>query len=91
MTKQEVIWLLIRIAGLYSLAKGLLSAFEILGSIIILLTSDTPQVFRSLIGTYIGTTIGSLVLSALGLYLINDGKYIFRVLDRQPRASEHSI
>ena len=88
MTKVEVIWLLIRIAGLYYLAKGLLIALEILSGILILLTEDTPGVSGSLFGAYIGQVIGSMFLSALGLYLINDGRYIFRALDHQPRGSD---
>lgn len=87
MTKQELIWLLIRLVGVYFLAKGILLALELLAGIFLILESGTLQVLGSLIGTYIGSLLRSLALSALGLYLLNGGSFLFRVLNRQPSVS----
>ena len=85
MTKREVIWLLIRLAGVYFLAKGLLMTLELLNVLLVPLAYDLPGLtFSSLIREQFSPLLVTLFYLALGLYLIYRGGVVFRVLNRQP-------
>ena len=81
MTKREVVWLIIRLAGLYFLWQAVESAVCFVTSAGIVngpsgVAGDSSQVLLLML-------FKAALYSALGFYCVRDGKFFFDVLSRE--------
>jgi hypothetical protein len=80
-TKKQVIWLVIRLAGLWFLWQSAGNAIALLGSFLHL--SENPELLERSTGLLLQMA-GQVALSfALGLYCVGDGRILFDLLNRE--------
>jgi hypothetical protein len=82
MTKAEVIWLLIRVAGLYFIYQSIEVAISTFG--VLLVASEAPGVMSKSAGVLLPAIIRIVFYAWLGIYLLNDGSKFFQMLNRRP-------
>jgi hypothetical protein len=88
MKKEEIIWLLIRIAGLYLLFESLQETLALFSSFLVALKST--QLMTVSAGVFIQAILRILLLTSVGLYLVFNGSLVFHLLNRQPDAEDLS-
>ena len=86
MTKKEVIWLLIRLAGLYFLWQCVASLFGVLSTLTI--SQASLDFLARSSGLLLTSALLMLVYLALGLYLLTNGELLFFWLNREPDSYE---
>jgi len=82
MTKAEVIWLLIRIAGLYFIFQSTEVAISTFGALIV--AGETPGLISKSTGVLLPAIVRIVFYAWLGIYLLNDGTKFFQMLNRRP-------
>lgn len=82
MTKTEVTWLLIRVAGLYFIYQSIEVAISILG--VLFVAGEAPGVMSKSTGVLLPAIIRIVFYAWLGIYLLNDGSKFFQMLNRRP-------
>lgn len=85
MTKREVVWLIIRLAGLYFLWNAVTSAATLVAGLQAFLQAfDAYALAQRGSGVVLAQMLFMTVLySALGLYCVNNGRVFFHVLNRE--------
>lgn len=86
MNKKDVIWLLIRIAGLYFLWQSVEGVFALSSSYIV--ASNTPDLLSRSAGIFLQSIVRIGTYLSLGLYMLLNGRLIFDMLSRQPDSFE---
>jgi hypothetical protein len=81
MMKREVVWLLVRIAGVYLLVLAFRETLDLIGMFV---AADTPNFIVNRFGLYIGKFLRVAFLIILGQYLLRDGRFLFRLLYHEP-------
>lgn len=82
MTKAEVVWLLIRIAGLYFIYQSIEIAISTFGALLVV--SEARHGIPNSGGLLIPAIIRIVLYAWLGIHLLNDGGKFFRLLNRRP-------
>ena len=82
MTKAEVIWLLIKIAGLYFIYQSIEVAISSFGALIV--AGAARDGISNSGGIFLPAVIRIVLYAWLGIYLLNDGSKFFQLLDRRP-------
>jgi len=82
MTRAEIIWLLIRVAGLYFIYQSTEVAISTFGVLIV--ASGAPGVVSKSAGVFLPAIIKIVFYAWLGMYLLNDGSKFFQMLNRRP-------
>lgn len=85
MTKREVVWLIIRLAGLYFLWNAVASSLALLASLHLFL-EGLGTTHRGSGTVFFQAFVVTAVYAGLGLYCVNDGRVFFYVLNREARA-----
>ena len=82
MTKAEVIWLLIRVAGLYFIFQSTEVAIGTFGALLV--AGQEPGLMSRSAGVLLPAIIRIVFYAWLGIYLLNDGNKFFQMLNRRP-------
>lgn len=82
MTKRDVIWLLIRIGGLYFVWQGIESLLNLFTTFVAV--SSTPALLANSIGILLQSVLLTGIYITLGLYMLSNGSFFYHVLSRQP-------
>ena len=82
MTKTEIIWLLIRIAGLYFIYQSIELVISSFG--VYLVASETPGMVSKSAGVLLPSIIRIIFCAVLGGYLLTDGDKFIQMLNRRP-------
>ena len=82
MTKREVGWLIVRLAGLYCLWNAVASSPALLAGLHLFLEGlgTTP---RGSGAVFFQAFVVTVIYAALGLYCVNDGRVFFHLLSRE--------
>jgi hypothetical protein len=80
MTKQEFIWVLVRSVGVCLIALAITNALTLAG--FLLDVAGVSNASSNTIGVLIGIAIRVIILWAVGDYLIRDGSFLFKLLNR---------
>jgi hypothetical protein len=80
MTKQEFIWVLVRGVGVCLIALAIINALSLVG--ILLDVANASNASSNAIYTIIGMFLRVTILWAIGNYLIRDGSFLFKLLNR---------
>jgi hypothetical protein len=81
MTKKEVIWLLIRIAGLYFVWQGIESSIALLANLMTM--GNAPELIPKSGGVIVQSILLMMLYAGLGLYMMSNGGFFYQVLSRQ--------
>ena len=87
MTKREVVWLLIRIAGLWFLWQATENVFSVISSFMV--ASSDPQLSCRSAGLLLPTVVRAGVYLIVGLYCLIGGNVFFQLLNRQPDTKDN--
>lgn len=82
MTKAEVIWLLVRIVGLYLIYQAVEVTISTFGVLVV--ASEAPGVVSKSAGVLLPTLFRIVLYACLGIYLLSDGSELFRLLSHRP-------
>jgi len=82
MTKKEIVWLLIRIAGAYLLWQGVGSSVGLVANLAF--ASSTPELLSKSAGAFLGPVVMTGLDLSLGLYLLINGRVVFNLLSDRP-------
>ncbi len=82
MTKAEVIWLLIRVAGLYFIYQSIEATISTFG--VLLVAGEARSGISKSAGVLLPSIIRIVFYAWLGIYLLNDGSKFFQMLNRRP-------
>jgi hypothetical protein len=82
MSKKEVIWLLIRIAGVYFLWLGVESLVTLISNYVV--ASGSPELLSRSARVFLQSVLLIGLHFSLGLYMLVNGSLLFRGLDQQP-------
>lgn len=92
MTKKQIVWLLVRIAGAISVFNSLRFVFIIVENLLLASTSDVLKTtIGQASGLISGWAIEAVVYFSIGLYLLLNGKILFDLLDREAPSQERQI
>jgi uncharacterized protein YqfA (UPF0365 family) len=80
MTKQEFIWVLVRGVGVCLIALAITNALFLVG--LLLDVAGASNATPNAIYTVIGMFLRVIILWAVGSYLIRDGRFLFKLLNR---------
>ena len=83
MTKEEVVWLLVRIIGLCFLVNGFRYGFIVCENIMVM-SASSPELYSKgsgLLNTFI---LEGLVCLIVGISLLKNGRILFRMLNSEP-------
>ncbi|HEV7892529.1 MAG TPA: hypothetical protein VGP08_18090 [Pyrinomonadaceae bacterium] len=80
MTKREVVWLIVRLAGLYFLWNAVTSSLGLFASLQLLDGAATP---RGAGAVLLQALVVTAFYAVIGLYCVNDGRVFFNVLNRE--------
>ncbi|HEX8734727.1 MAG TPA: hypothetical protein VF721_05340 [Pyrinomonadaceae bacterium] len=87
MTKREIVWLIVKLIGVYFLYEAVASALSLVGSIFTLISiagrylgEDDKYNFSKIIAWTIGVMF---FYGWIGWYLIKDGRLLFALLNRE--------
>jgi predicted membrane protein len=87
MTKREIVWLIVKLIGVYFLYEAAASALGLIGTIFTLISvagrylgADDKFNFFKVIAWAIAMTF---LYGWIGWYLINDGRLLFALLNRE--------
>lgn len=91
MTKREIVWLIVKLIGVYFIYEAAMSAWNLLATFFTLISvsdryigGDDTRNFLKLIAW----AIAMMAFHAwIGWYLINDGRLLFQILNREEPAS----
>ncbi|HEX9962116.1 MAG TPA: hypothetical protein VGB00_14365 [Pyrinomonadaceae bacterium] len=88
MTKREVVWLIIKLIGVYFIYETAMSAWNLIGAIFTLMSlgGSVRLVFAEGNNFYrlIAWSLAMAVFNGwLGWYLIKDGSLLFQILNRE--------
>jgi hypothetical protein len=91
LTKKQVVWLLVRIAGVALLANGIRYFLIVLENIMMGMSVAKGQELLSAgSGLITGWIIEAVLFCAAGFYLLEDGRLLFRWLNRESRDDSQS-
>lgn len=82
MTKKDVIWLLIRIAGFYFLWQGVEIIINMISTLV--LASGTPNLMAGSGGVFLKLLLQISLYFGLGLYMLVNGSLFFHMFSREP-------
>lgn len=87
MTKREIVWLIVKLIGVYFIYQAVTSALSLIGTIFTLISiadryigADDKQNFLKVIAWAIAMTA---FYGWIGWYLIKDGRLLFAILNRE--------
>jgi F0F1-type ATP synthase membrane subunit c/vacuolar-type H+-ATPase subunit K len=80
MTKRNVVWLIVRLVGLYLLWGAVTSAFGLVAG---LLAFKSFVAVREEGAFFVQPFVMTVLYTALGLYCVADGRVLFYVLNRE--------
>ncbi|HKG15469.1 MAG TPA: hypothetical protein VKB12_19265 [Pyrinomonadaceae bacterium] len=80
MTKREVVWLVVGLAGLYFLWNVVTSSSGLFAGLRLLDGSATP---RGAGAVFLQALLVTAFYAALGLYCVNDGRFFVNILSRE--------
>lgn len=81
MNKKQVIWLLIRLAGIWFVWQSLENAIGIVSSYWV--ASNEPRLLSASGGVFLSLTIRMVVYLVIGLYCLGGGELIFSLLTKE--------
>lgn len=82
MSKKDVIWLLIRIAGLYLIWQSVQSLVALSSGLVA--AGNTPGLLSVSAGVFFQSILRIGLYLSLGFYMLLNGKLFFHLLSRQP-------
>jgi hypothetical protein len=82
MTKKEIVWLLIRLAGFYFIWRGVEGLIGLLSSFVTAMME--PALFSKSGGIFLQSFLMTGFYLWIGFYLMGDCRFIFRLLNSQP-------
>lgn len=83
MTKREIVWLLIRLIGIYLIYLAVTGSINLIGSFIT--AWQTPGLIERSFVMFLLTFFLIVLESIAGIYLLNDGTILFDILDREEK------
>jgi hypothetical protein len=83
MTKKEIIWLLIRLAGLWFLWQSVQLAIALVGNYLHM--RQSPELFTDSAGLWLQMILQLGIHLALALYCLGSGNQLFGLLAREQR------
>ncbi|HVF44093.1 MAG TPA: hypothetical protein VM936_13810 [Pyrinomonadaceae bacterium] len=81
MRKTEVIWLIIRVVGLYFLWQSVETVIALVANFKV--ASATPGLLANSGGVFMQLIFKAGLYCVLGLYCVGDGRVFFHVLDKE--------
>ncbi|HEY0546306.1 MAG TPA: hypothetical protein VGC91_13080 [Pyrinomonadaceae bacterium] len=86
MTKKDVIWLLIRISGLYFILQGIESLLGLWASLITV--NNSPGMLKNSAGVLLQSFLLTAIYFSFGIYMVSNGSFFYRLLSRQPDSDD---
>ena len=80
MSKRDVAWLVVRLAGLYFIWNAVTSSLGLFASLRLFDGSATP---RGAGLVFFEALVVTALYAALGLYCVNDGRFFVNILNRE--------
>ena len=81
MKKREIVWLIIKVIGLYFVYEAATSGLKLIASFIV--AFQTPELFSKSIGIFISQIALFALCSIAANYLLRDGTLVFDILNRE--------
>lgn len=81
MKKNEVVWLIIKLIGLYCVFSAITSAISFLGSFLTVL--QEPKVLSTWFPIFLQSIAMIAFYGIVGNYLLKDGKFLFDILNQE--------
>lgn len=91
MKKSEVVWLAVKLIGLFCIYSAVTSTLTFLSSF--LLALQNPELFRKSVIIFLQSIAMIGIYGIVGNYLLRDGKFLFDVLNREepPNETQESL
>ena len=86
MNKKEVIWLLIRIAGLYLIWQSVQSLVALSSGLVAAI--NTPRLWSVSAGVFFQSVLQIGLYLSLGFYMLLNGRLFYHLLSREPDSFE---
>ncbi len=86
MTKKQVVWLLIRVAGLYFFWQSLTLTVSVSGAYA--LAGEEPELLAKASKAFLQAVVLAVLYRVLSLYCLGSGDAFFYLLNREPEDGE---
>jgi hypothetical protein len=81
MKKREIVWLVIKVIGLYFIYEAVTSGLKLIASFIV--AFQAPELFYKSIGIFIPQIVLVALCAIIANYLLRDGRLVFDILNRE--------
>ncbi len=81
MNKKEVVWVIVRLIGVYLLYLAAITSISLLGTLLTAL--QMPEVPSKSILMFVPTGLLAIMEGVAGFYLVNSGTVLFNILARE--------
>lgn len=91
MKKSEVVWLVVKLIGLYCVYSAVTGTLTFLSSF--LLALQNPELFSKSVIIFLQSIAMIAIYGIVGNYLLRDGKFLFDVLNREepPNTTQENL
>ncbi|MCD9189057.1 MAG: hypothetical protein LUM44_21750 [Pyrinomonadaceae bacterium] len=81
MKKSEIVWLTVKIIGLYCIYSAVTNILTFLSSF--LLALQNPELFKKSVIIFLQSIVIIALYGIIGNYLLRNGKFLFDILNRE--------
>ena len=92
MTKREIVWLIIRLVGVYFIFQAVLSAWDLIAILAAFFSDVAKMIYAGIAFSSVKVMIWTISMLAfygfLGWYFVKDGSKLYEILYREDRAEK---
>ncbi|HEV7643846.1 MAG TPA: hypothetical protein VGO50_07910 [Pyrinomonadaceae bacterium] len=81
MNKKEVVWLVVRLIGVYLLYLAAITSISLIGTLLTAL--QTPELASRSMSMFVSPALLAVMEGIVGFYLVNTGTVLFNILARE--------